>query len=915
MRLLRFLKHTTNQLVSFNWSGPGPKWFGPGTLTLAGNNNFTTPPQMVGGTLKAGGPGCFGQDGLDLTIPAGVTLDTNGNPSPQNRNLYLAGTVVNTGVSPDLNQEHFPRVYLDGDSTIIAGSNGVVLSSLTVNSYISSRTYTLRKLGSGTLYLNNLSFTGSGKLDIQEGIVESLSTNSHPQAQLDLSTMDVNVEAGARLNCGPFLSWVGKRLTGGGTVQIAGGTHDTYIGSDESSTFGGTFTGGDSSGRLVQIGNGTTTLAASVDSTTMLAKLYLRHGTIQYANASSLGAPTGGSGTSAPIQFVGGTLQQTSICTWPSGLSVNVWDGYGGTWDFSGLPNLSTQSIPAAIGLGWTLNMITAPGRTTQLQGIVSGAGTLNITGGGTVEFSAANTSNGTVSINGGSTVSLTTAYTLANDTSVNLDSTSTLKCNNLSQRCYSLAGSGTVDLGSSSQLNVGYGSNSTTFSGVFLGSGNAAVIKQTGSGILTLTGDSGYSFVRWYFAGGAVSISDIHNLGGYPVSELTGTSAPLQFVGGSLKQTAVCAWAYTNTINAQSAGGTLDLSALTADQALPQKITLTGTLTINNPAACTVNSGGIISGTGSLTKTGAGTLTLNGANTYRGATNINAGTLSANNAKALGSTSALNLSNGNLSIGAFAITSLALTCSGTSTVTVASGGSLTLNGAKTFNTSSTTTINGSGTVYIGSNTNSSGAGNVVINGWLWMNMSGGTHNRTGTTTINPGAIVTSTTLLNFFGTGAVTINGGTFGSGNANGRSWSNAIIVDGDFAIGGGSGQSTGAITLTGPIDLGGSTRTITTIAPGIMSGVISNGGVIKAGASTLTISGINTYTGTTTVSAGTLTVSNASALGTGDVSVNGTLTYTVDTTGTRTVTVNADGVINKGGFTHTGTTFINNGGIINP
>jgi autotransporter-associated beta strand protein len=90
----------------------------------------------------------------------------------------------------------------------------------------------------------------------------------------------------------------------------------------------------------------------------------------------------------------------------------------------------------------------------------------------------------------------------------------------------------------------------------------------------------------------------------------------------------------------------------------------------------------------------------------------------------------------------------------------------------------------------------------------------------------------------------------------------------------------------------------------------------GFKKSGAGTLTLSGANTYTGATTINGGTLVSGHATALGTGAVAVNtgGTLTFTVNATGTRTVTANSGSVINKGGFAHTGTTFVNNGGTIN-
>src|SRR5262249_20788596 len=52
------------------------------------------------------------------------------------------------------------------------------------------------------------------------------------------------------------------------------------------------------------------------------------------------------------------------------------------------------------------------------------------------------------------------------------------------------------------------------------------------------------------------------------------------------------------------------------------------GAVSVTNPGT-NVTWNGAISGTGDLTKSGAGTLILSGANTYTGAININAGTLS----------------------------------------------------------------------------------------------------------------------------------------------------------------------------------------------------------------------------------------------------------------------------------------------
>src|SRR4029079_6472745 len=70
----------------------------------------------------------------------------------------------------------------------------------------------------------------------------------------------------------------------------------------------------------------------------------------------------------------------------------------------------------------------------------------------------------------------------------------------------------------------------------------------------------------------------------------------------------------------------------------------------------------------------------------------------------------------------------------------------------------------------------------------------------------------------------------------------------------------QSTGALAQAGSIDLGAATRTftITDGAPAvdvsILAAITGSGGLKKAGAGTLQLSGADSYTGGTTVTAGT-------------------------------------------------------------
>jgi autotransporter-associated beta strand protein len=106
---------------------------------------------------------------------------------------------------------------------------------------------------------------------------------------------------------------------------------------------------------------------------------------------------------------------------------------------------------------------------------------------------------------------------------------------------------------------------------------------------------------------------------------------------------------------------------------------------------------------------------------------------------------------------------------------------------------------------------------------------------------------------------GTFTINGGSIDTANSTARVIQNVnpIAVGGDFAYAG-----TGDLTLPGNVNLGGATRTITANGASTLTlaGVITNGGLIKAGAGVLNLTGTNTYSGDTTVSNGTLAIAVA-------------------------------------------------------
>jgi len=113
----------------------------------------------------------------------------------------------------------------------------------------------------------------------------------------------------------------------------------------------------------------------------------------------------------------------------------------------------------------------------------------------------------------------------------------------------------------------------------------------------------------------------------------------------------------------------------------------------------------------------------------------------------------------------------------------------------------------------------------------------------------------------------------------------------------------NTAGAVTLTT-----GSNNASTTY-----SGVISNGSgtvaLTKNGTGTLTLSGANTYSGTTTLSAGTLNINNATAIGSGTFTISGA--STIDNTSGGAITLSNNNAQNwNADFTFTGTNALNLG-----
>ena len=249
-------------------------------------------------------------------------------------------------------------------------------------------------------------------------------------------------------------------------------------------------------------------------------------------------------------------------------------------------------------------------------------ASSINFNHTGTATFSAPVSGTGKVSTNNAGTTTLRGTNTYTGGTTLNNTST-------LVGTTSSLQGDIVANTGTTVKFNQ---STNGTFAGVLTSGG--ALVKE-GTGNATLTGANTYS--------GGTTVS-----GG----TLTGTTSSLQgnitnnaavvidqagagmFAGvisgaGNLTKLGTGNATLTGA-NTYSGGTTVSGGTLTGTTTTLQgNITNNAAVVFDQTAAGTY--AGIISGAGGMTKTGAGDLKITGSNTFTGATNINAGTLSVN--------------------------------------------------------------------------------------------------------------------------------------------------------------------------------------------------------------------------------------------------------------------------------------------
>lgn len=746
-----------------------------------------------GTTDGTGGGGGSGYGGA-IFVQSGGTLNITGN-TLFDGNMAFGGSSENGG---DAGQAAGTDLFMMKGSTVNlnAGTgNTITFNGTIADDSLASISGTAIASGKGAginiisgLVIFNGENTYTGQTKIVGGVLQAddgvgINRNSN-----------INLAGGVLQTSGTFSRYLGTasdrlQWTGSGGFAAAGGDLTVRLNNGAGLTWGsGSFVPaassllfGSSSAdsdvyfvNAINLGGGTRTIinngGADGDNLAVL-KGIISNGSLILGDGTTVGtivmaAANTYSGTTTVMD--GTTLRLSGAGTVAQSSDVQI----DGTLDISGLTSgasIKTLSGSGDVALGSKTLTVTA-GSTT-FAGVIGGEGNLVIAG-GTQTLSDVNTYTGSTTIDVGATLNLFGSGSIATSSGVEANGVFGIADTTSGATIKALTGSGSVALGTKT-LTVSDASG--TFSGVIGGSGDVTI-----SG-----GTQGLSGVNTYT--GATNVASGAKL------DLTGSGSIATSSGVAL-------------------GGELDISGKSGDASL---ISLTGDGTVTlgsnslNLTGATGQFDGAIGGAGGLNVTG-GTANLTGTNTYTGATSISYGA------------------------------TLKLTDDGS----IADSSGVEANG--TFGISDTTdgasikTLSGSGNVDLGSKTLTVTAASTTFSGVIGgagggLDLTGGELTLTGVNTYSGTTHVAEDATLYLSGIGGIAPS----------------SMSLDGTFDI---SGTTTGAaikaLTGAGLVSLGNRSLTITA-ATGTFGGTVdSTGGDFIVGGGTQNVTGATI--GTTLVAA---------------------------------------------------------------
>jgi autotransporter-associated beta strand protein len=649
---------------------------GSGTLTLSGVNTYTGSTVVAGGTLQIAGSGTLGAATAQLQMVTG-TLDLGGTTQVTGEMTMFGGSIVNGALN----------------STNYTVGGGFISASLTGGGAV-----TQDGIGTTTLAATN---TYAGGTTINSGTLEAAHVSGGAIDALSSGGITVNSAGALRSSVSGTL---GNTITFNdgsiGTLSAAAGTTLTLTGS------------------LFLNPDSVTTFGTPTDTGTVLMN------PLGISPSSTASVVVGGGILRAGSNELGGALGVIQSTTVNAGATLDFADFTAAVRNLQGAGSVVTGVAP-----GTTLSLSVDAATSSEFSGVISGAGKVSVSGGGTMILSGDNTYGNGTTIAAGSTLQLGNG---------------------------GVAGSIPGDVANGGTLAFNR-SNDYAFAGAISDNGgNAGSLIQNGGGKITLTADNTYTGGTTVAAGtlqlgnGGTTGSILGNVtnngtlafnrsNSYQFDGVISGSGALQQNGpGTTTLTAVNTYTGATTISAgvlalsgagsiaNSSGvvdnGTFDISATTAGASIKNLsgagiVTLGGqTLTLTNAAG---TFAGAIGGTGGLIKQGAGLFILSGTNGYTGPTTVSGGDLRVNGSVA----SAVTVQSGATLSGIGSVGGLVTVQSGGTLSAGQSPGTLTL-GALNLNAGSTSVFELGSPGVVGGPTNDlvNVTGNLTLGGTLSVN-------------------------------------------------------------------------------------------------------------------------------------------------------------------------------------------------
>lgn len=844
---------------------------GTGTLILSGTNAYTGGTTVNAGTLQGDtgslqgnirdntvlvfnqtGSGSYGgviSGGGTLTVDGTGALTLNGVNTSTGLTTVASGATLIVGDSAHVTATVAGDVSVNGGTL---GGFGTIQGSATLSN--SAALTPGNTLAVGTLTIGGDLTIGSGsQLNYDFG---SPGPNFSTPGQSDHVVVNGNLSIGSSTlrvnNLGSMGPGLYNLVTWGGALSITGGGFAPP------------------SGMSLQI----------LTANKQINLVDTQGLTLDEWDANGLAGPSqmgGGSGTWSTSsntwsdtsgQFVGPMAPQPGFAIFGGAAGTVMVDDTNGQVGATGMQfvsdgyHLTGGAIDLVGQSGVAPVLRVSSGDTAIIDNVLAGTDGLNKTDGGTLVLGGANLYTGTTTLSGGY-LSVSSDANLGASTNPldfeggTLEITGTGFTQTARTIIWGNPGGG---------FDIDNAANTFTVTQALTGSGG---LLKSGAGTLVLTGTNTYS-------GGTVIAAGI----------LQGDTASLQ---GDITNNATLVFAQAGNgsfsgaisgsgqlikngngtlilsgTNTYAGGTTLNAGTLQGDtNSLQGTITDNAALVFDQAGNGTYN--GVISGTGSLTKTGAGTLILTGANVYSGGTTISAGQLQGNSRSLQGNIIDNAVLMFDESYQGTATGTYGGIISGTGSLIVTGTGVLALTGTNTYSGGTTIT---SGTLE--GNTTSI-QGNVVDNGTLIFDQAGGG--------AYDGVISGSGSLVKT-GAGTLSLNG----ANTYNGGTVIDAGILQGDAA------------SLHGNI-VDNATLVFAQASDGSFSGLISGGGqLIKNGSGTLILSGIDAYTGGITINAGSLQLTTGALQG--NITDNASLIFNQSSDSTYRGIISGSGSLTKTG-----------------